>query len=361
MTKKAESYGIRLRMPREKFDTKLDFTDDEVTGRQILERFDLRPAEEYVLLAHERDGTLEPVGLEKAICLHGKGPETFFASKADGSKNFMINGRRFPWGDDKISVELVRELGNIPGEHNLYLERHDEADRRLMDDESIDLSGPSLECMYSTQEFKLEVQGVMCAFDTPKVLVKDALVEAGLSPERGWIVTLYHGGGKELEVDLEYEIDLSQPGIEVLGAIPKTVTDGGTSPEPRREFSLLPRDEEFLEQRKLQWETIVEENGQRWLILRRFPLPKGFDHPNTDIAILVPLNYPDAPLDMFYCLPPLKLAGNREISGTDGSAEIEGQKFQRWSRHITDWNPETDGVSTHMTVIDGCLAQEARR
>lgn len=356
----AKSYRLRL-WDGDGFDEKRSLTDAEPTGRQILEAFDRFPADEHELLYLPRNGKLDAIDIDDTLDLRARGPERFFAFKTDRLLNFVVNGRRFSWGAPTISVALIRLIARIPNDETLFLERTDAPDRELVDDDTVLLSGKGLERLVSRQpSWKLNVQGVLLTLTTPVVVVKDALAQAGFDPSKGWIAILKRKGEAKLQVALTDTIDLTLPGIEKLRLTPAQINNGEAHTAPRREFGLLEKDEAYLNERSLHWETFVE-GGRRWLLLRKFMLPEGYNHPVVDIAIDVPPTYPRSEIDMFHCHPHLALTSSRAIAQTSVRTTIEGQAFQQWSRHLngqTRWNPATDSVMTHIAVVEAALLKE---
>lgn len=129
---------------------------------------------------------------------------------------------------------------------------------------------------------------------------------------------------------------------------------------PRREFTILEKDETHLEERGLYWETFVDA-GRRWLLLGNFVLPDGYNAQVVNIAIEVPPTYPRSEIDMFHCYPHLALKSGHEIPQTSVRTSIGGRSFQRWSRHLngqTRWNPATDSVMTHIAVVEAAILKE---
>lgn len=356
----AASYRIRL-WGGDGFDEKRAITNQKPTARQVLETFERFPADEHVLLYLPRNGKLEVFDLGETIDLCERGPERFFSFKTDRLLNFVVNGRRFAWGANKIPIELVRLVARIPDNETLYLEQTDVADKELKEGDVVRLGGKGLERLSSREDsWKLNVQGVLLTLTTPLIVVKDALAQAGFDPNANWIAILKRKGEAKLQVALTDQIDLRLPGIEKLRLTPGQINNGEAQSAPRRSFQLLNKDETYLQQRGLTWETF-EEGGRRWLLLRSFVLPEGYNHAVVDIAIDVPLAYPRAEIDMFHCLPHLTLKIGGTIGETSGRTIIQGQTYQQWSRHLngqTRWNPATDSVMTHIAVIEAALLKE---
>lgn len=204
--------------------------------------------------------------------------------------------------------------------------------------------------------WKLNVQGVTIESREPKITVRHAIKEAGFNPETPWIIVLKIAGEPKREVDLSFVIDLRHIGIEKLRLTPRHINNGEATKVRRMDFSMLPQDEVHLVRLGYSWET-VNENGRRWLLLHNYRLPAGYNVVMTDIAVEIPVSYPGAQLDMFYCLPPLALPSGKMIPQTQGHERIGGHVYQRWSRH-RQWNPAADTLVTHLALLDESLLRE---
>jgi hypothetical protein len=204
--------------------------------------------------------------------------------------------------------------------------------------------------------WKLNVQGVIIEIPHPEIVVREAIKKAGFNPDTPWIIVLKIAGEPKKEVDLSYVIDLRHKGIEKLRLTPKQINNGEIAAGQRLDFALLPQDEAHLNQLGLRWETRIDA-GRRWLIIRSYPLPAGYSTPVTDIAIEVPLTYPTAQLDMFYCHPPLALQSGAAIPQTQHMEVITGLRCQRWSRH-RQWDATRDTLATHLALVEESLRRE---
>jgi hypothetical protein len=204
--------------------------------------------------------------------------------------------------------------------------------------------------------WKLNVQGVVIESPHPKIEVRHAIKEAGFNPDTPWIIILKITGEPKKEVDLSFVIDLRHEGIEKLRLTPRQINNGEMGAKQRVEFALLPQDEKHLDQLGLGWETLIDA-GRRWLFIRGYPVPPGYRSSSTDIAVEVPVSYPGAQLDMFYCNPALALPSGAAIPQTQHMETVTGKPFQRWSRH-RQWDPARDTLATHLALIDESLLRE---
>ena len=127
----------------------------------------------------------------------------------------------------------------------------------------------------------------------------------------------------------------------------------------RRQFDLLPQDEEFLGEYGHPWETIVD--GSQWVLIHEFSTHKGYNHPRVTAAIRMETGYPNTELNMVYFFPALARKDGEPIGATQATQVIDGKKYQRWSRHRTAQNPwrvGLDHLDTHVILIEDWLVRE---
>jgi hypothetical protein len=128
----------------------------------------------------------------------------------------------------------------------------------------------------------------------------------------------------------------------------------------RRQFDLLPEDQQFLDDYGLPWESIVD-GTQQWVLLHEFPTHEGYNHPRVTASIRLETGYPNAPLDMVYFFPHLARRDGKTILATQVRQPLDGQSYQRWSRHRTVQNPWRigfDSIGTHIFLIEDWLLRE---
>lgn len=130
----------------------------------------------------------------------------------------------------------------------------------------------------------------------------------------------------------------------------------------RRDFDLLPEDEQFLNEYGLPWETIMD--GSRWVLIHDLPTHEGYNHRTITAAIRLETGYPQTALDMVYFYPALARKDGKAINATQATQQIAGKPYQRWSRHRTPenpWIPGRDSLGNHVILIEDWLEREFGR
>lgn len=127
----------------------------------------------------------------------------------------------------------------------------------------------------------------------------------------------------------------------------------------RRDFRLSEEDEEYLESLGLPWES-VKEGDTRWLVIRNWPVPPGYNHSTVSAAVIVPPTYPDTQIDMVYFSPHLAVSTGKVVNNLTPRT-FDGLTWQQWSRHRTPQNPWRSGlddVASHFVLVDSWLRRE---
>jgi hypothetical protein len=335
--------------------------DPKPTGAQLAAAAGHNPGQQIAVLRIVADGELKDIRSDEIVDLDGT-QDRFVIVESGSGYLFTIDDERFDWPSRIVSGGLLRKLGRVPPERDIYLELKDEVERLIQKHDLVDLASPGVE-RFKTQErhWKLNVQGVVLTLHHPTIVVRQAIKDAGFDPNTGWIVVLRVRGEPKREVGLDYVVDLRTPGIEKLRLTPKDVNNGEAVARPRRAFALLEVDERYLDSRAFWWETILD-GGRRWLLIRAFPVLMGFTIDHVTLALEIPLTYPGAQIDMFYTNPKLVLRSGRVIECIDAVMPILGTAFSRWSRHrgpASPWNPATDNIATHLALVESAMAKES--
>lgn len=108
-------------------------------------------------------------------------------------------------------------------------------------------------------------------------------------------------------------------------------------------------DIEFLEEKGYTY-TIVLHGSGLYLVLSNFSIPKAYLPSTADLLIIVGAGYPNAPLDMFWTIPHVKLINGSWPQASDVFETYNNASWQRWSRHYT-WRPGIDSLRTFIAAI----------
>lgn len=193
----------------------------------------------------------------------------------------------------------------------------------------------------------------------PNPTREEILTLAGFVPVEEYRLRLKSGKGDPVEIQPNAHVDLTQPGVERFVANKLHVQDGLSE---RREFGLPEEDTAFLDSLGLHWEAI--NRGQLWIIVRGWMPPQGFQPERVDIAFDV-TSYPAGVIDMAYFSPAITRTSGAGIPQADVTVEIDGNSWQRWSRHrvegVNSWNPESDSIASHYGYMLDWFKRELER
>jgi hypothetical protein len=345
-------------------DETLNFRDLEVahvnpSGAQILEAACVARID-ALLLQRLPSGELESIRMAETPDLNASAE--FILSFGDRTYSMSLNDAQLVWAARHISGATLRKLGQVPGSLDLILLRGSEEPQVLEPDTVVDLGRPGVEKFVTrAKTWKLRVQGVTLDYDVSHVMVGDAMKRAGFDPSKAWEIFLLVAGQPKRKVDVNFDLDLTTPGIERIRLMQRNVDNGdASSSTTRREFNLLAVDEAYLNGIGLKWET-VNRDGRRWLLIQAYPLPPGYKPAIATLALDIPKDYPQAQIDMFYFAPAVARCDGVAIPNTQVTAAIEGVQFQGWSRHrngANPWDPFTDNVATQLALVEYSLGRE---
>jgi hypothetical protein len=132
------------------------FPDRKVTGAQIAAATGAHPVEDFVVLQQLPNlelETLRPIELADL-----SNPVRFFVIKGDGTHKFVVDGLNFEWPKKAISgLNIKRLIGKDEDDVDLLLEREDQPDKVVADDDDVRLSADGVEKL-RTRPAKVHVQ-----------------------------------------------------------------------------------------------------------------------------------------------------------------------------------------------------------
>jgi hypothetical protein len=123
---------------------------------------------------------------------------------------------------------------------------------------------------------------------------------------------------------------------------------------------LLPADSEHLEGLGIDYE-VTSEAGLICVVLKDWPLPEGYQPRQVDLMLRLPVGFPDAQPDMYWCNPTVHLAGGALPPAAEVMEEHLGRTWQRFSRHLPPgaWQSGRDNLASYLALINHGLESEA--
>jgi len=115
---------------------------------------------------------------------------------------------------------------------------------------------------------------------------------------------------------------------------------------------LPPNDIDYLKSKSPD-HAIQAEGGTTCVLIRAYPLPKGFDRESSDLLIRLSPGYPDVPPDMWWFDPPVVRTDRAEIPATQAREGHLGRQWQRWSRHLPPglWKSGIDSLESYLAIV----------
>ncbi len=113
------------------------------TPDQLLTDAGFEPADDFVLIQRTSHGT-RVVSTEDSLDLGGASTE-FFAFESGVSYELTLNDHSIWWGVDKIEIQEIRTLGNVPEDEELLWEREDGSSEVLPTQGKFNLRGKGVE------------------------------------------------------------------------------------------------------------------------------------------------------------------------------------------------------------------------
>lgn len=172
-------------MPQLRTHLRVLIEDLAPTGAQLASAAGFRHVQQAAVLHILANGELEDIRLDKTVDLrHGDG--RFIIVESDRIYWFTLNGERFGWPRQIISGGLLRKLGRLPDDQEIYLERWDEPDRLIGNHNPVNLGAPGVERFVTRGHiWKLNVQGGILDVPAPTIVVSVTLTLAGFNPDQG--------------------------------------------------------------------------------------------------------------------------------------------------------------------------------
>lgn len=130
-------------------------------------------------------------------------------------------------------------------------------------------------------------------------------------------------------------------------------------------FRLPKKDVDYLNSLGVKWESGTDDNGN-YVIIHDVGIDTNYYHVDSggdkvNILFMLPSGYPNSQIDMSSFCPDLTRTDGQSIPNLHRFYEVKNYNWQTWSRHRTGgeyWNPETDGIASHLAYTDLFLQRE---
>lgn len=147
-----EATAARRPNPDGTYSTKVNdivvtIADATPSGRLVLDKAELKPADDYILiqlLGHSS----RSIELDETVDLRAPGAEVFRAFKSDRIFRYTLNGHGFDWGAPTINETELRAIGQVRDDEVIVPER-DGQETDLKPGDILDLADPGTEHLHS--------------------------------------------------------------------------------------------------------------------------------------------------------------------------------------------------------------------
>lgn len=184
------------------------FDDRKITGAQVAQAAGAHPVEDYVVLAQLPTWELETVRPTELVDLDRT--TRFFVIKGDGTDRFFVDGLAFEWPRKVIAGEDIKRLvGKDDEDVELVLEREDQPDKVIDDDDEVRIGSAGVE-KFHTRPAKVHVTIIVntrrVEWNKRKISFEDLVKIAYPTPPPGkeivYTVTFFDGPPRRPEGSL---------------------------------------------------------------------------------------------------------------------------------------------------------------
>lgn len=177
--------------------------DPVPTGREIIAAAGYREPEQFIVLQFLPTGDLEELRLNEHTDLREHGIEKFIVIRSDRSYRFTLESERQEWPASLINGQTLKRLGQKdPRQFAVLIERTDEADEEIDNDQFVDLAEPGVEQFYfrpSEQNVEIEVNEKKVRIargDHTGLEIKQAAIAQGVRIGVDFVLTLHKPAGE---------------------------------------------------------------------------------------------------------------------------------------------------------------------
>ena len=177
-------FAIQIGDHNLKFQT-LEVSDSTLTVRELIEKAGYLPADDYLIFAVTENRRLNELNLNEKIDISLSNGNQLIIFNSDRSWRCLIDGIRFEWGAQDISVDVIKWLAGVdPIQFGVWLECKDELDIPIADDQLISLNPSGTERFRTAKQIKICIEGEMFPWDD------DTITTEQIAQLGGWDVSI---------------------------------------------------------------------------------------------------------------------------------------------------------------------------
>lgn len=115
---------------------------------------------------------------------------------------------------------------------------------------------------------------------------------------------------------------------------------------------ILEEDESHLIEKGYNWKIHQDPAHGLCLVISNFSVnSEKFNVDKTDLLIIIPAQYNNCALDMYYVNPEVRKKDGSYPQAADQPFDCLGKKWQRFSRHMPNWRPGVDSLLGFLILI----------
>lgn len=101
---------------------------------------------------------------------------------------------------------------------------------------------------------------------------------------------------------------------------------------------------------------VIEQQQEIGIVLHNYPIPGSiWSCTMVDLLVITHPSYPNPKMDMFWVDPAITLKDGREPNAAAKKESKFGRTWQRFSWHVSSWNPTHDSLITYLDVVNDRL------
>ena len=117
---------------------------------------------------------------------------------------------------------------------------------------------------------------------------------------------------------------------------------------------------EHIDQLRSQGYTIdvIEQQQEIGIVFHNYLIPDSiWSRDLVDLLVIAHPSYPNPKMDMFWVDPTITLKNGTQPNAANTSESKFGRTWQRFSWHVSSWNPAHDNLITYLEVVNHRLRQ----